>query len=103
MDTWKHGKPYALIVCPIFQLPSNSSQIYQQAATRSVCVFSYTHLAVLLRYALSGATKEASCDLMKEVFTTVEALSPSKDAVAYWQAVNRTILSYDSSLRTSRR
>src|SRR5690606_22629714 len=41
MDGWKHGKPYAIVVCPVYQLPSRSSQIYQQAATRSVCVGTY--------------------------------------------------------------
>jgi hypothetical protein len=27
MDGWKHGKPYAMVVCPIYQLPNRSSQI----------------------------------------------------------------------------
>jgi type II restriction enzyme len=36
MDGWKRGKPYAMIVCPVYQLPSRSSQIYQQAGARSV-------------------------------------------------------------------
>jgi len=47
MDDWKHGKPYAMVVCPVYQLPSRASQIYQQAAARSVCICTYTHLAVL--------------------------------------------------------
>ena len=51
MDGWKHGKPYAMVVCPVYQLPSRSSQIYQQAGARSVCIGTYTHLAVLSRYA----------------------------------------------------
>ena len=46
MDGWKHGKPYAMVVCPIYQLPSRSSQIYSQAITRSVCVFTYSHLVI---------------------------------------------------------
>ena len=28
MGRWKHGKPYAMLVCPIYQLPSRNSQIY---------------------------------------------------------------------------
>ncbi len=51
MDNWKYGKPYAMIVCPGYQLPSRASQIYQQATARSVCIATYTHLAVLVRYA----------------------------------------------------
>ena len=51
MDGWKHGKPFAMVVCPVYQLPSRTSQIYQQAVARSVCICTYTHLAVLVRYA----------------------------------------------------
>jgi hypothetical protein len=43
MDSWKRGKPYAMVVCPIYQLPNRSSQIYQQATTREVCIFTYSH------------------------------------------------------------
>jgi len=50
MNTWKRGKPYALVVCPLYQLPARSSQIYQQAVTLDVCILYYAHLAVLLHY-----------------------------------------------------
>jgi len=98
MDNWKRDKPYAVIVCPIYQLPNKNSQIYQQAATRSVCIFSYTHLAVLIRYALT-VSKKKSTKLLSEVFKTVEALTPSKDAISYWLAINRLIRNYDVSLK----
>ncbi len=91
LDSWKHGKPFAILVCPWYQLPSRTSQIYQQATSRSVCIWTYTHLAALARYAdLSG--KPAAIARLREVFRTVETINPSKDAVAYWQAVNRTLL-----------
>ena len=41
LDGWKHGKPYAMVVCPVYQLPSRTSQIYQQAGARSVCIGTY--------------------------------------------------------------
>ena len=91
---WKHGKPYALLVCPIYQLPSNTSQIYQQAASRSVCICSYTHLAVLVRYAeMVGSSKAIA--LLLDVFKSVEAMIPSKNAGAYWHVVNRAFLGAD--------
>ena len=94
MDNWKHGKPYAMVVCPVYQLPSRSSQIYQQAASRSVCIGTYTHLAVLVRYAYIAGQSNA-ISLLHDVFRAVEAMNPSKDASAYWQAVNRVFLSTD--------
>ncbi|XOF34545.1 MAG: HindIII family type II restriction endonuclease [Candidatus Electrothrix sp. YB6] len=98
MDSWKHGKPYAMVVCPVYQLPSRTSQIYQQAGARSVCIATYTHLAVFSRYAaISGKSK--AMQLVHEMFKTVEAMNPSKDANAYWQTVNRTILQLDAALR----
>lgn len=91
MDGWKHGKPYAMVICPMYQLPSRSSQIYQQAAARNVCIFSYSHLAVLLSYSqLKG--KNSAKKLLGQIFKTIESMTPSKDSVAYWTAINRTIL-----------
>lgn len=97
MDGWKHGKPYAMVVCPVYQLPSRTSQIYQQAGARSVCIGTYTHLAVLSRYAELESTTKAM-ELVHEVFKAVEAMNPSKDANTYWQIVNRTMLNYDTKI-----
>jgi hypothetical protein len=35
MHTWKRGKPFAMVVCPLFQLPTSQSQIYQQALSEN--------------------------------------------------------------------
>ena len=83
-----------MVVCPVYQLPSRNSQIYQQAGARSVCIGTYTHLAVLARYAESKSTNNA-IELVHEVFKAVEAMNPSKDANTYWQIVNRTMLDFD--------
>ena len=97
MDNWKHGKPYATVVCPVYQLPTRSSQIYQQAAARNVTLATYTHLAVLVRYA-EQASKAKAQALLHAMLKSVEAMNPSKDAVAYWQAVNGVFLGADSCL-----
>ena len=94
MDGWKRGKPHAMVVCPIYQLPSRTSQIYQQAIARNVCVFSYSHLCVLLQYASAKGSAHAQRLLLK-IFTCTENMSPTKDAVFYWTALNRTMLGFD--------
>ena len=97
MDGWKRGKPYALVVCPIYQLPNTSSQIYQQATTRNVCVFTYSHLALLLTFSeKEGKTK--SQQLLEQVFKTIPALNPSKNATDYWLAINKTMLSFSKKV-----
>lgn len=95
MDGWKKGKPYAMVVCPIYQLPTRSSQIYQQASTRNVCIFTYSHLSLLVNYANEEGNGNAE-DLLHEIFKTITALNPSKIAVDYWLAFNKAILGYSS-------
>ena len=97
MDDWKHGKPYAMIVCPVYQLPSRASQIYQQATARSVCIATYTHLAVLIRFA-QESTKRKAVEIVREIFRAVEAMNPSRDAANYWQTMNRTLLDSDGKI-----
>ena len=97
MDGWKRGKPYAMVVCPIYQLPKRSSQIYEQASSRNVCVFTYSHLAMLVCFSMvEGNTKTE--ELLYELFKTVSALNPSKDASSYWLAVNRTMLGFSKKV-----
>jgi type II restriction enzyme len=97
MHGWKHGKPYAMVVCPIYQLPTSSSQIYQQATTQNVCIFTYSHLALLLAYSeTEGKTKAEQ--LLQKIFETVKALNPSKNATDYWLAINRIILSFSKKI-----
>jgi type II restriction enzyme len=96
---WKRGKPFAMVVCPIYQLPTRSSQIYEQASSRNVCIFTYSHLAVLVEFSLLEGTGSAE-ELMHEVFKTIPALNPSKDASSYWTAVNRTMLRFSTKVET---
>lgn len=98
MHGWKRGKPYAMVVCPIYQLPTSSSQIYQQATTQNVCVFTYSHLALLLSYSeVEGQAKAQQ--LLKKIFETIQALNPSKNATDYWLAINKSILSFSKKIQ----
>ena len=99
MARWKRGNPYALIVSPLHQLPARASQIYQQASANSVCVFTYSHLTILLAVAKQLGEKQAVA-LLREIFLAVSALNPSKDASAYWTAINRTMINFAPTIRT---
>jgi len=97
MEGWKRGKPYAMVVCPIYQLPNTSSQIYQQATTRNVCVFTYSHLALLLAFS-EVAGKPKAQELLTKIFKTVAALNPCENGLDYWTAVNTTILDFSENI-----
>ncbi len=58
MHGWKYGKSNAMVVCPIYQLPKTSSQIYQSATVSDVCIFTYSHLSLLLCYSQIANNKK---------------------------------------------
>lgn len=97
MHGWKRGKSYAMVVCPVYQTPNTSSQIYQQATTQNVCLFTYSHLSLLLSYKEIDGQKKAQ-QLLKKIFETIPALNPSKNATDYWLAINRTILGFSKKI-----
>lgn len=97
MHSWKRAHRYAVVVCPLYQLPARSSQIYFQATSRDVLILSYSHLAVLLR-AAEYTSKDKPIDLLHAIFKTVAEIPPSKDAISFWTAINRKFLSFDKSI-----
>lgn len=97
MNGWKRGKPYAMVVCPIYQLPISASQIYQQATSQNVCILTYSHLALLLAFSNSGGKAKAR-QLLEKIFKTIPALNPSKNANDYWFSINRTMLSFSNKV-----
>lgn len=62
-----------------------------------MCIATYTHLAVLVRYAdVAGAS--GAVTLLYDVLKSVEAMNPSRDAAVYWQTVNRTVLAAEGGV-----
>ena len=93
MDKWKHGLPYALLVCPLYQLPASNSQIYYQAIERNVCILSYNHLCALIKTA--SENKRSALLTLKELLCATEKLTPNKLAYNYWRCINETLTSND--------
>lgn len=98
MDGWRNGLDYAVVVCPIYQLPGRTSQIYQQAISRNVCILSYSHLATLVSLAKHQTPKAAEKSL-HALLKSVSLLHPSKNANDYWTAINGALI---ASLGTAR-
>ena len=86
MDGWRNGLDYAVVVCPIYQLPSRTSQIYQQAIARNVCILSYSHLAALVGLAMRrrAPTAAESWHGPQERL----AATPEQNATDYWAGIN---------------
>ena len=91
MDGWRYELDYAVVVCPIYQLPTRTSQIYQQAIARNVCVLSYSHLGALVTLAMRTEPARSE-EGLNEVLKSVSILHPSKSAVDYWTGINRALV-----------
>lgn len=91
MDGWRGDLDFAVVVCPIYQLPSRTSQIYQQAASRNVCILSYSHLAALVGLGLRKGARNATKGLGM-VLKKVSLLHPSKSASDYWNGINGALM-----------
>ena len=91
LDEWRHNLDFAVIIGPIYQFPTRTSQIYRQAIARNVCVLSYSHVAVLVGLAVRKGKPIAECAL-GEVLKTVSFLQPSKSAADYWISINRSLI-----------
>ena len=103
MNDWRRDLDYAVVVCPIYQLPSRTSQIYQQAIAHNVCILSYSHLTALVRFATRRDKRSATRGL-EDVLKSVPLMHPSKSAVDYWLGINRSLVSvleHDGDLWTA--
>ncbi len=60
MADWRGDHNYAVLVCPFFQYPKKTSQIYGQAIDEEVCLLSWEHLLFLI---LAGVRETATVNL----------------------------------------
>ncbi|MDP2423412.1 MAG: HindIII family type II restriction endonuclease, partial [Bacteroidales bacterium] len=72
-------------------------QIYHQATSRNVCIFTYSHLSLLLTYSETESRSKAK-QLLQKIFQTVPALNPSKNSNDYWLAINRTMFEFSRKI-----
>lgn len=91
MDGWRDGCDYAVVICPIYQLPNHRSQIYLQAVAHNVCILSYSHLAALVGLAMRRG-EAAATKALGSVLQSVSLLHPSKSAADYWLGINKALV-----------
>ena len=60
---------------------------------KTICVFTYSHLSLLLTYS-EAESKIRAQQLLLNIFQTIPALNPSKNAIDYWFAVNKTVTTH---------
>lgn len=60
MVIWKGDSEYAVLVCPYFQYPKSNSQIYKEALSGNIALFSWEYLYILLK---EGIRESSSVNL----------------------------------------
>ncbi|MDQ7036829.1 MAG: HindIII family type II restriction endonuclease [Anaerolineae bacterium] len=81
LDDWRRSDTFACLVSPLYQFPSRSSQIYEQAKSKNVTLLSYAHLKFFIQYT------DPKTDLTP-LWTLAQKLEPTKDARSYWEALD---------------
>ena len=98
MAKWKKGKPFALLVCPTHQLPTNKSQIYSQAIDGDVCIITYSHLAIILNLKKDDNEDQIQ-NLFKDIFESIKRLTTTQSANYYWKNINSIILNFSDDVK----
>jgi hypothetical protein len=85
LNQWKKHADYACLVCPLYQYPTKTSQIYDQAIRYNVTLLSFTHLGFLLR------ADKINPDEFDKIWKVSGTLTSGKEAVPYWNAMSRQV------------
>jgi len=85
LNQWKKKSDYACLVCPLYQCPTKTSQIYDQAIRYNVTILSFTHLGFLLR------AEEIQPHEFDKLWTVSSTLASGKEAVPYWNAISHQV------------
>ncbi|MEK7078679.1 MAG: HindIII family type II restriction endonuclease [Patescibacteria group bacterium] len=86
LSKWRKDKDFACLICPLYQYPKNTSQIYRQAIERNVTLLSYIHLVYML------SQKNTSRVSYKSLWLAGKKLKGAKNAVSYWKAIDNAIV-----------
>jgi type II restriction enzyme len=85
LNKWRGTKDFACLVCPLYQYPSNTSQIYRQAINRNVTLLAYIHLVYLLSQKFPEKVD------YNPLWLAGKRLKGAKDAIRYWKAIDTAI------------
>lgn len=86
LNQWRGDADYACLLAPLYQYPNTTSQIYHQASRYNVTLFSYTHMAFLIR------NKPDNLDNLKSLWVVSKSIETSTRASVYWLAVRDAVL-----------
>lgn len=74
MVDWRGDNDYAVLVCPYYQYPKSSSQIYGQALDGNIILFSWEYFSILLENNIEE-TPKLNLSILWNVSTSISAIT----------------------------
>ena len=84
LSDWRGDSDFAILVCPFFQYPRNRSQIYVQALKDEVLLFSWEHLAFLLKNNVCETSRFSLAPLWGLSHTIASSFAIAEKEVIFW-------------------
>lgn len=80
MAIWRGDSEYSVLVCPYFQYPKSNSQIYKEALSGNVALFSWEYLYILLKEGVKESASVNISDLwnQSDIISKTTTVSNSK-------------------------
>ncbi|MCM1517897.1 MAG: HindIII family type II restriction endonuclease [Pseudoflavonifractor sp.] len=82
MAVWRGDSEYSVLVCPYFQYPKSNSQIYKEALSGNVTLFSWEYLYILLNEGIKESASVNISDLWNQsnIISKTTTVSNSKSS-----------------------
>ena len=90
LNDWRRKDTYALLVGPLSQYPTNSSQIYAQAIALNVTLFSYVQLNLIMESGIDARNLTPIWEIGKALSKALPT-GEKKSAERYWAKVDSTV------------
>lgn len=97
LDDWRKNDTYAILASPLYQYPSNRSQIYFQSIQKNVTLFSYVHLRFLLDF-YDGQNLKKIWETGKRLKNRIKK-NDHQNSQIYWKEIDKIVcLSVNKSI-----
>lgn len=92
MAIWRGDSEYSVLICPYFQYPKSNSQIYKEALSGNVALFSWEYLYVLLKEGVRESSNVNLSNLwnQSDIISKTTTISNSKECFLNQQNQNIT-------------
>jgi len=89
LDDWRKNDTYAILAGPLYQYPSNRSQIYFQSIQKNVTLFSYVHLRFLLDF-YNGQNLKKIWETGKRLKNRIKK-NDHQNSQIYWKEIDKAV------------